>query len=79
MTISVKFFAALRDEAGKTQEELPTTAETPEDVFEELALKYGFKLSQQQVRYAVNGAYVDPRHTLSEGDELVIIPPIAGG
>ena len=27
----------------------------------------------------VNQEYVDPEHTLSDGDELALIPPVSGG
>jgi molybdopterin synthase catalytic subunit len=31
------------------------------------------------VRFARNGAYVEPAAELAEGDELAVIPPVAGG
>jgi molybdopterin converting factor subunit 1 len=31
------------------------------------------------IRMAVNGSYVDDDHPVSAGDEVALIPPVAGG
>jgi molybdopterin synthase catalytic subunit len=35
--------------------------------------------AEASVRFARNGAYVDPDEALADGDELAVIPPVAGG
>lgn len=79
MKITVRYFAALRDQRGLAQETLETQTPEPSRVYAELYARYGFTLSASQVRFAVNGQYVEPDHALQEGDELVFIPPVAGG
>ena len=34
---------------------------------------------RQALRLAVNGAYVDSDHHVASGDEVALIPPVAGG
>ncbi len=79
MKIAVRYFAALREQRGLSSEKLDTTAETPEALYEELRSKHSFSLVDSQVRFAVNGEYVGTGHMLQEGDEVVFVPPVAGG
>jgi molybdopterin synthase sulfur carrier subunit len=79
MKITVRYFASLRDQRGVSQETLTTQATEPSLLYNELSHEYGFTLSSSQVRYVVNGAYVEPTEKLCEGYEVVFIPPVAGG
>lgn len=31
------------------------------------------------VRFAVNGKFVDAAHSLADGDEIAVLPPVSGG
>lgn len=46
-----------------------------------IVLRRDFGLSSDVLHFgvAVNQAYVDDSHTLSEGDEVALIPPVSGG
>ncbi|MBX3097240.1 MAG: MoaD/ThiS family protein [Fimbriimonadaceae bacterium] len=79
MKITVRYFAALRDQRGLSHEILETQSLDPEHIYAELGALHGFTLSASQVRFAVNGQYVEPGYALAEGNELVFIPPVAGG
>jgi molybdopterin synthase sulfur carrier subunit len=79
MKISVRYFAVLRDERGLAKETLESSAPDPLRVYEALATQHGFSLGASQVRFAVNGQYVDSSQALRDGDELVFVPPVAGG
>lgn len=79
MKIAVRYFAALREQRGLSSEMLETNAVTPEALYEELRSKHSFRLVDSQVRYAVNGEYVGEGLPLQEGDEVVFVPPVAGG
>lgn len=79
MKIGVRYFAALRDQRGLGHEVLDLDSPTPSSIFESLRTEYSFSLAESQVRYAVNGSYVEGSVLLQEGDELVIVPPVAGG
>lgn len=39
----------------------------------------GFAAQRDSVRFARNRSYAPPTETLAEGDELALIPPVAGG
>ena len=78
-TISVHYFAILREQRGASQETLATAAGTPAALYEELRARHGFTLPGDRVRAAVNDAFVAPEAPLRDGDRVVFIPPVAGG
>jgi len=77
-TISIEYFAVLREHAGKASEDLNTAAETPRQLFTELAEKYAFP-EMQTVKVAINDEFSDWQDPLADGDSVVFIPPVAGG
>ncbi len=79
MTVSVQYFAILREQRGLSQEQIATETATPAALYEELRARHRFTLPGDRVRAAVNDAFVDPNATLREGDRVVFIPPVAGG
>jgi molybdopterin converting factor subunit 1 len=78
-TLRVVYYALLREQAGRDSEELRSTARTPAALYAELAAKYGFQLHTHQLRAAVNGEFASFETALQGGDEVVFIPPVAGG
>ncbi len=79
-TISIRYFALLRDLAGKSAESLSIdSGATASRVYMTLAEKYGFPLGLSDIRVAVNDDFATTDHPLSDGDRLVFIPPVAGG
>jgi len=79
MTVSVQYFAILREQRGLTLEQVATAVATPGALYEELRAKHGFTLPGDRVRAAVNDAFVAADAPLREGDRVVFIPPVAGG
>ena len=79
MTLTVRYFASLRDQRGVSQETLETHATSPLQLYLSLSEEHRFPLSPLQVRDVVNGSYVNPSERLHAGDEVVFIPPVAGG
>ena len=79
ITVEVQYFAILREQRGLTHERLTTAATTPAALYEELRAKYPFTLPADRVRAAVNGEFVAASAALKEGDQVVFIPPVAGG
>ena len=77
--INIRYFAALREQAGTPGEELETAAETAAELYEQLRQKHGFSLRADQVKVAVNEEYRPLDYALSAGDEVVFIPPVSGG
>ena len=81
MNVTVKFFAAARDVAGRESCVLDVPAgATPSLVLDVLSKEYPRLLQlKHSLRVAVNWEYVAQDHLLSENDELAIIPPVSGG
>jgi molybdopterin-guanine dinucleotide biosynthesis protein A len=77
--IRVQYFALLREQAGRSDESLVTTARTPRDLYDELKARYPFTLPAEMLRVAVNTEFGDWAQPLGDGDAVVFIPPVAGG
>ena len=77
--IAVQYYALLRDEAGYENEDLVTSSETVSELYSELKKKHKFSLTIEQLRVAKNAQFVDWKSIISNGDEVVFIPPVAGG
>src|SRR3954451_11171758 len=81
MKITVRLFAMLRQQAGWREREL----EMPEgatiaDVWQQLANETPALAPQREiVRFALNREYTSRDQPLTDGDELALIPPVAGG
>ena len=78
-TVSVQYFAILREQRGLAEERLTTAAATPAALYDELRARHKFTLPGDRVRAAVNDAFVAAAAPLREGDRVVFIPPVAGG
>jgi molybdopterin-guanine dinucleotide biosynthesis protein A len=79
MKLNIRYYALLREQAGRSEELLETTAATPADLYTELNARYGFTLSREQLKVAVNSEFSDWSRKLAAGDAVVFIPPVAGG
>lgn len=79
MTLTVQYFAILREQRGLNSEKLTTAAATPTALYEELRARHGFTLPADRVRAAVNDEFVAASAPLRDGDRVVFIPPVAGG
>ncbi len=77
--IRVQYFALLREQAGRSEESLTTTAHTPRELYDELRKRYPFSLAPEMLRVAVNTEFGEWSQPLSDGDAVVFIPPVAGG
>ena len=75
--VDVRYFALFRERAGTDGERLATPASTVGELYGELLPRLG--LDPKLVRAAVNGEFVENGHALTEGDEVVFVPPVAGG
>ncbi len=78
-TVKVSYFALFREKRGVSSEECATEANTLADFYEELKEKYGFALSINTLRVARNSEFCPWEAVLKSGDEIVFIPPVAGG
>ncbi|MEX2475345.1 molybdopterin converting factor subunit 1 [Marinobacter sp.] len=84
-TLTVRFFARLREELGTDSLTLtlpPSTTTTAGQVLSELAKKGGAwaqLTGDQPVMIAVNQAMAKPDTSLGGGDEVAFFPPVTGG
>ena len=79
ITVQVRYYAILREQRGVSGEKVATGAATIRALYEELRARHRFGLEPDRVRAAVNDAFVSPDAPLHDGDEVVFIPPVAGG
>jgi molybdopterin-guanine dinucleotide biosynthesis protein A len=77
--IKVQYYAILREQAGRSDESIVTTAHTPRDLYNELKSRYPFSLAPEMLRVAVNAEFGEWSQRLADGDSVVFIPPVAGG
>ncbi len=79
MQLKVQYFALMREQAGRSEEALDTSAATPDELYAELKARHRFTLTRDQLKVAVNGEFADWSHRFRTGDAIVFIPPVAGG
>ena len=77
--LQVQYFALLREQAGRRDEAVTTTAATPRELFAELAARHAFTLAPEHLKVAINSEFADWSRPLQAGDQVVFIPPVAGG
>jgi sulfur-carrier protein len=77
--LTLHYYALLREQAGLPSEAVDSKARTPAALYAELAARHGFRLAASQLQVAVNGAFSTFERELEDGDEVVFIPPVAGG
>jgi molybdopterin synthase sulfur carrier subunit len=78
MSITVLYFAALKEAAG-CAEQTHVLCANGAQLFAVLSEKYPFGYLQTQLRIAVNGRFADWQTPLHEGDVVAFIPPVSGG
>ena len=78
-SVYLAYYAVLRDQRGIASETYSTEAQTLESLYEELAATHGFSLPASAVKVAVNDNFTSMHKPFNEGDEIVFIPPVAGG
>lgn len=78
-SVSIRYFAKLREERGLSEETRQTKSLILKDLYEELQSDFGLSLSVDSLKAAVNGDYQAWDYQLQESDEVVFIPPVAGG
>jgi molybdenum cofactor guanylyltransferase len=79
MQLKIQYYALMREQAGRSEESLESTAATPAELYAELAVRHPFTLTQDQLKVAVNSEFSDWSRPLAAGDAVVFIPPVAGG
>ncbi|HEY3445154.1 MAG TPA: molybdopterin converting factor subunit 1 [Myxococcales bacterium] len=80
MRVEVLFFAAARERAGTDREAVELGGGTVGELSQLLSQKHpDLAPLLPRLRFAVNRAFVKAEYALKEGDEVALIPPVAGG
>lgn len=75
MRIRLRYFAALREQAGVDTEDI----ELPGGTTVLQAFQHRFPALGLRVAFARNEAMCPPSTVLTDGDELALLPPLGGG
>ena len=81
MKLSVLYFAVFRERLGRSDDSFELAdGVTVREAVDALAAQHA-PIAQLRGRFrvAVNQEFVDDTHVLRDGDELALIPPVAGG
>ena len=81
MTVTVRFFASLRDVIGEPQCELvlPPGARLSDRIAHLVARYPALDGYQESWHFAVNQTHAEPDTLLRSGDQVAIFPYVAGG
>jgi molybdopterin synthase sulfur carrier subunit len=81
MTVTVKLFAAFGEAYGVSELTLEFPLLTPVSQVLESSIAQYPQLEQwrDRTRFAINLEFVSPDTILTDGDEVVLIPPVSGG
>ena len=80
MLITVRFFASYADNLGIKQAELTLgDRASVTDLLSSVARLPGASALPRNPLVAVNQVYASPETLLNAGDEVALIPPVAGG
>ena len=77
--VRLKYYAVLREQAGCAGETVETSAADAADLYDELARRHGFSLGRERLKVAVNAEFTGWSRPIADGDEVVFMPPVAGG
>ena len=78
-TITVRYFAMFREQAGVGEETLTLDVETAADVFEQTKSRHGSSEPSGHCKVAINDEMADWTSPVEEGDVVLLFPPVAGG
>lgn len=78
-TLQMQYFAAFREVAGRTGEELRSTASNLAELYDEVALRHGFSFDRSILRAVVNDTIVPWTAEVRDGDRVAFLTPFAGG
>lgn len=78
-TFNVRYFAALAEQSGLSEETLDVGFADMQALYVFLQEKYDFSLSTKQLRVARNQAFCAWSERPQAADEIAFIPPVAGG
>jgi sulfur-carrier protein len=79
MNCTVKAFGIARDILGGREVKIELEGHTVGELRNHLMQKYPELVDLRSLFIAVNSAYANESQSLSEADEIALIPPVSGG
>ena len=79
MKVKVKYFALFREQAGVESEPVDWRGGTAAELFQLMTGSHAALMPQAAALVAVNDEMSGWETPLSEGDEILFFPPVAGG
>jgi molybdopterin synthase sulfur carrier subunit len=78
-TLTVRYFAIFREHAGTGEESVSLDADTAADVFALLKDRHGSSEPLGHCKVAINDEMSDWDAAVTDGDTILLFPPVAGG
>ena len=78
-TIHLHYYALLREQIGKTEEDFTTAAMTAKELYDEIQDRYHFGFREDLLKVSINDVFTSWQTKLKAGDRVVFIPPVSGG
>jgi molybdopterin converting factor subunit 1 len=78
-TITVRYFAMFRENAGVAEETISTGAKTAGEVFEETRARHSSSEPTGHCKVAINDEMAEWDSPVNDGDSVLLFPPVAGG
>lgn len=79
MKVVARYFALFREQAGCASEVVDWPGGTAAELFQAMADKHPALRGQAAALVAINDEMSDWETVLSDGDEVLFFPPVAGG
>lgn len=78
-TVTLLYFASLRERAGIASEAITTDAADLAGVYDEAQARHGFTWPREHLRVAVDGEFARWGDAPVADSEIAFIPPVSGG
>jgi sulfur-carrier protein len=78
-SVTVLYFASLRQAAGVEQEVIETGAVDLAELYAQLRSRHDLRFDTRHLRVAVDDAFAQWGDALREGSRVAFIPPVSGG
>jgi molybdopterin synthase sulfur carrier subunit len=77
--VLVRYVAMLKEQAGRESEWIETDGPSAAGLYEEVRRRHGFRIDPKHLRVAVNDRFAAMDVALDDNDEVMFLPPVAGG
>lgn len=77
--LKIGYYAVLREQRGLSEESIESAAATAAELYAALKAEHGFSLEANQLKVVINDAFKPWETPLQPHDNVVFIPPVAGG